>query len=330
MTERWLPVGPLLAQLQGLKALGLNADQLRAEIGPLPDDTKALVPIRSYLALWDCAQRDYGKPGLPSALAGAIPFGAFGMLDYLAGSATTLGACCESLALHFSIVADDTRVELELIDTLHWLRVRVDAHVPAHVSEFTLAILAVRLRHLLGSSFVPQQVLLPGISPAGTATHQQVFGSNRVYGAPVAAMAICQADWSLPARQADPFLHDMLKGLATQLSLGHASTPALEQSLRARLRDALPSNDASPARLARLLGLSERTLQRRLADAGRNFSAVVDDFRHEESIRLLSDPQLALVHVAATLGFSEQTSFTRAFKRWTGTTPAAWRTRQRG
>ena len=61
MTERWLPVGPLLAQLQGLKALGLNADQLRAEIGPLPDDTKALVPIRSYLALWDCAQRDYGK-----------------------------------------------------------------------------------------------------------------------------------------------------------------------------------------------------------------------------------------------------------------------------
>lgn len=325
MTERWLPVGPLLAQLLGLETLGLDTTLLRTEIGPLAQDPSALVPVRSYFAMWEAAQRAYGHPGLPTALAGAIPLGSFGMLDYLAGSASTLGGCCESLALHFCIVADDTRVELELLEGSRWLRVRTDPHVPAHVAEFTLALLAVRLRHLVGPGFAPQQAHLPCAMPADTALHRKVFGNAIVYAAPVAGLAMRDTDWSLPVLQADAYLHAMLKSLATQLALGKSGTSALEQSLRARLRDALPSGDATPARVARLIGLSERTLQRRLADIGRSFSAVVEDFRHEEAIRLLSDPHLALVQVAARLGFSEQTSFTRAFKRWTATTPAAWR-----
>lgn len=329
MTERWLPVGPLLAQLLGLETLGLDTALLRTALGPLAQDPAALVPVRSYFAMWETAQQAFGRPCLPTALAGAIPVGSFGMLDYLAGSASTLGGCCESLALHFCIVADDTRVELERLGPTRWLRVRTDPHVPTHVAEFTLALLAVRLRHLVGPGFAPRQAHLPCARPADTALHQKVFGKQIVYGAPVAGLAIQDADWSLPVLQADAYLHTMLKGLATQFALGKSDTSALEQSLRARLRDALPSGDATPARLARLIGLSERTLQRRLADMGRSFSAVVEDFRHEEAVRLLADPSLALVHVAARLGFSEQTSFTRAFKRWTATTPAAWRTGHR-
>jgi AraC-like DNA-binding protein len=113
------------------------------------------------------------------------------------------------------------------------------------------------------------------------------------------------------------------------MNLGQPDRSGLEQAMRSRLRDALPSGDASPARLARLIGLSERTLQRRLAEDGRNFSAVVEDFRHEEAVRLLADSKLAVVQIASSLGFSEQTSFTRAFKRWTSTTPAAWRAKHR-
>jgi AraC-like DNA-binding protein len=77
--------------------------------------------------------------------------------------------------------------------------------------------------------------------------------------------------------------------------------------------------------MARLLGLSERTLQRRLAELDRGFSSIVEQFRREEAALLLSDPRVAVVEVAARLGYAEQTSFTRAFRRWTGTTPAAWR-----
>ena len=77
--------------------------------------------------------------------------------------------------------------------------------------------------------------------------------------------------------------------------------------------------------MAVLLGVSERTLQRRLTELGRSFSDVVEDFRREEAARLLATPGLHLVEVAGRLGYAEQTSFTRAFRRWTGTTPGAWR-----
>ncbi|TXT38054.1 MAG: AraC family transcriptional regulator [Comamonadaceae bacterium] len=324
-TQRWLPVGPLLAQLQGMKVLGLDTQRFRARLGPLPEDPMALVPVERYLALWDAALHDYPQADLPTALANAIAFGSLGMLDYLAGSARTLGGCCESLALHLRIVADDTRVELDLLDATHWLYVRTDGHVPIQVCEFTLAMLVLRIRHLVGNSFMPQQTLLPCPRPSGKTLHPQVFGSPIVYDAPLAGIAIRHADWALPVRQADAYLHDMLKGLAKQLALGQSDTPVLEQALRARLCEAIPCGNASPKRLAQLIGLSERTLQRRLSDIGRSFSAVLDDFRHEEAIRLLCDPQLALVQIAARLGFSEQTSFTRAFKRWTSITPAAWR-----
>jgi AraC-like DNA-binding protein len=85
-----------------------------------------------------------------------------------------------------------------------------------------------------------------------------------------------------------------------------------------------------PARMAALLGVSERTLQRRLSDVGRTFSDVVEDFRREESALLLCDPTLHLVDVASRLGYAEQTSITRAFRRWTGSTPGAWRDARKG
>jgi len=93
---------------------------------------------------------------------------------------------------------------------------------------------------------------------------------------------------------------------------------------RARLRDALTDRGADMHRIARLLGISVRTLQRRLASSGSSWSGVVEAFRRDEAARLLAGPT-PLVDVTARLGYREQTSFTRAFRRWTGKTPAQWR-----
>jgi len=80
----------------------------------------------------------------------------------------------------------------------------------------------------------------------------------------------------------------------------------------------------------KLFGVSERTLQRRRRDPGRSFSAVVEEFRHEEAVRLLQEGRLHLVQIAVGLGCAEQTSFKRAFKRWTGETPSARRAARQG
>ena len=325
-TPAWLPVLTLRLQLQGLSSLGLDSERLQARLGPLPEGADALVPVQTYLDMWDEAERLYGRPGLPSALAHAIPFGAFGALDYLVGSADTVAGCCESAMLHFAMVAIDVALEIDpLVGGDHALRVRALAPLPVQALEFTLAALCSRLRYISGGSFQPRLVGLPLPRPADDAVRQRVFGLAPAYGHPCAELLVDAATWQMPTRSADPFLHATLKGMAAQLQLAQPGDSTLERALRARLRDALAQGRADAARMAALLGVSERTLQRRLTEAGRSFSDVVEAFRREEAVRLLATPGLHLVQVAGRLGYAEQTSFTRAFRRWTGVTPGAWR-----
>jgi len=79
--------------------------------------------------------------------------------------------------------------------------------------------------------------------------------------------------------------------------------------------------------VARRLHVSTRTLKRRLADQGTSFSAVLEGVRHQRALLLLENRQLGLADVAGRLGYSDVANFTRAFRRWTGRTPAAYRTR---
>ncbi len=327
----WLPVQTLHLQLKGLQALGLDSQRVRDRVGPLPEAPDDLVPLQCYLDFWEEAQALYGLPGLPTALAMAIPFGAFGALDYLVGSADTVAGCCESAQLYFTMVAKDVRLELDpLSNGDHAVRVRGPGQqaVPAAAQEFTLAAVFNRLSYVCAGHFKPRMLGLPFPSPETDAVRLRLFGMAPTYGYPVAEMVIGAETWNTAAHSADPFLHSTLKRMAGQLHISEPDDSPLEQALRLRLRSALAQGRADPGRLASLLGVSERTLQRRLGELGRSFSGVVEDFRREEAMRLLLQPDLPLVEVASRLGYAEQTSFTRAFRRWTGSTPGAWRNAQ--
>jgi AraC-like DNA-binding protein len=322
-----LPVVNLQAQMQGLVALGLDMQRIRARVGPLPLEPDAMVPLQAYLDMWDEAQAVYGKPGLPTALAMAIPFGAFGALDYLVGSASSVGGMVESAVLHFAMVASDCWLECDSDDRgLHVVRVRAMPWVSVTVLEYTLAIMLSRLRYLTNNHFRPLRVALPGPKPPHDPAREQLVAATLEYNFPGAEIVVDVDTWEQANPNADPYLHATLKRLAAQLGLDSSSHSPLEQALRMRLRGALAQGRADPARVATLLGVSQRSLQRRLQEAGRSFSEVLEDFRRDESAHLLCNPDLSLVEIAFRLGYTEQTSFTRAFRRWTGTTPGAWRT----
>ena len=79
--------------------------------------------------------------------------------------------------------------------------------------------------------------------------------------------------------------------------------------------------------VAHELGMSVRTLARRLGDLGVSFAQILDELRHDLALRYLRDPNLSLSQIAFLLGYSELSAFSHAFRRWTRTTPGAWRTR---
>ena len=111
-----------------------------------------------------------------------------------------------------------------------------------------------------------------------------------------------------------------------------ARGPSVTEEVRRILSEALarePNEARLPAVAARLQ-LSERSLQRRLADEGVQFDSVLEALRRELANNYLEDPRVALREIGYLLGYSEPSAFNRAFKRWTGTTPAAARAAIRG
>ena len=101
--------------------------------------------------------------------------------------------------------------------------------------------------------------------------------------------------------------------------------------LPTRIRGLLSERADYPAvgALARELHMSERTLKRKLADHGTTYSAIRDDLRRQRALLLLENRELSIGEIAGRLGYSELPNFTRAFRKWTGHTPAAYRDRDR-
>jgi AraC-like DNA-binding protein len=87
----------------------------------------------------------------------------------------------------------------------------------------------------------------------------------------------------------------------------------------------LPKGAPEAGRIAKTLGLGERTLARHLSSEGTSYQRVVNDLRRDAARSYLSDPELSIGQVAYLLGYSEQSAFTTAFRRWTGQSPRAYR-----
>lgn len=131
---------------------------------------------------------------------------------------------------------------------------------------------------------------------------------------------------SKPLLGADPALGRVLERYADRVLL---SKPSVEEALVDRVRrllfTELRGEAPQAADVARRLGMSERTLSRRLKEEGVTFAALLDSVRHEMATRRLGAPDGNPAEVAFCLGFSDVSTFYRAFRRWTGTTPAQFR-----
>jgi AraC-like DNA-binding protein len=145
-------------------------------------------------------------------------------------------------------------------------------------------------------------------------------------GSPHAQLVLDLALLSSPVASADAelagFFHSLLERAAP-----FADEPSLLRDARVAIRDRLPRGTPTAATIARALGLGQRTLQRRLAEAGVGFGDLLDETRRTLADGYLANHDLSLSEIAYLLGYGEQSSFFRAFRRWHGTTPAAYRQR---
>ncbi len=192
-------------------------------------------------------------------------------------------------------------------------------------NEATLASSVAIMREVAPAPVVPQEVHFQHRAPKSVEAHLAYFGCPVVFDAPNDGILLSADTLAQPNRLGDPAIAKFLRPhLDSELEAGERHT-SFEQTLLRRISDRLSEGPPRTADLAREMGMSERTLHRRLSDGGTSFQILLEQARRQLAEGLLLQSDHPIAEIAFLTGFSEQSAFTRAFKRWVAQTPAAWR-----
>lgn len=304
--------------------------QLLARVGLSPEPDAAWagesVAVDAYYDLVERAAGP-GDHGLPFRYAEALRVDDLGALGLALKTAPTARDALGRL-VRYVLVLSDT-LEYELLDW-PWGAVLALTGRPARrrgaalANECALAAVTSALRQILGVRLVPREVTFRHDPPADDGPHRAFFGCAVTFGAPLDGVHLRAEQLTRRTLLGDEGLSAYLLAQLDDLR-ARAPERSTVAAVRGAVADGLPDGRPSRARVAGRLGMSERTLQRRLAEDGASFQGVVADVRREAAEALLRSGGHSLAEVAFLAGFSDQSAFTRAFKRWTGTTPASFR-----
>jgi AraC-like DNA-binding protein len=158
------------------------------------------------------------------------------------------------------------------------------------------------------------------------ATYQEMFGCDIEFNAKRSALIVDEEVLEIPLRQPDPGLLQSLTQQAESMMDELKQKKTIILQVRAVLRRLMEHELPRKEKVAEALDMTERTLQRRLQEAGTGYQQLLDDIRRETAIEWLTTTQVAINEIAINLGFSEVRSFHRRFKSWTGHAPGEYRT----
>jgi AraC-like DNA-binding protein len=155
---------------------------------------------------------------------------------------------------------------------------------------------------------------------------ERFFGCPVKFGSHQNIIEFKLADLQIPLLTADNRLLTILRAHCEEvLSRRTEPTPTLVETVERLITDRLTRGDAKLESVATELGMSPRTLSRRLTEQSTTFNAIIEVLRKELALKFLQDSNLVLTEIAFLMGYTEISTFSHAFKRWTGTSPAAYR-----
>jgi AraC-like DNA-binding protein len=247
-----------------------------------------------------------------------------GLLYYVMASSRTLGEALQRLA-RYSTVTNEAlvfgyREGNRLVIDLSYSG--VPRHSDRHQMEFCMFAALRICRMLTGQKLVPQHFSIAHHWSGDTAEMSRFVGTKVEFGADRDEFALNIEARELPVVHADNHLNDLLlKYCEAALANRQGDVSQLRTKVENAISSLLPHGRVFVGDVARTLGMSERTLGRKLADEGLNFTDILQHLRRDLTVRYLDDRKLRVSQIAWLLGFKEVSAFTHACKRWTGKTP---------
>ena len=308
--------------------VGADACLRAAEISPADlEHVDARVPYRSIRALWEEAAAATGDPSFGVHVAESLPIGALDVLDYVLLAEPTARAGLSRMTKYIRLVHDRAELRL-LVEPTH---ARIVGGVPSSAApqfdEFIFAVLLLRSRHATGVAWKPERMAFQHQRTHDEGELARVFGCPIAFGAPEVELRFATSVLDLPHRSADRTLVPVVARFADAALESVPAPDDLVARASVAIAHRMPAELPTLPGTAAAMGLPERTLQRRLAEAGASHSALVDHVRRGLALKYLADAALSIGEIAFLLHFADSTAFDRAFKRWSGETPARYRSR---
>jgi AraC-like DNA-binding protein len=324
-------VGPLLALIE---RRGGDAAALlrRFDLPPTAaTDDEVRVSLEGLRAILDAAALAAGDADLGVHLGQQLPRGAYGVLEYSCRSAPTVRDALARIVRYIGLLNELVTITAREERGAAVIEQSIDGEplcVGRHANEFFVVMLLERTRQLSGAACIPERAWFAHPAPGDTRALVAAVGTDQLrFDAGKNGLALPASVLDLPISSADPTLLALMDKQAEQALAGRTAPTRFLGDVKARIAASLDAAPPEIEELAAALRMSRRTLQRRLGDEGVSFQQLVDEVRRERALELVGDAGRPLGDVAFQLGYAELSPFLRAFRRWTGTTPATWRAR---
>jgi AraC-like DNA-binding protein len=291
------------------------------------------LPLESVINLWEHARRSTGDEHIALDVAEFLPFGAYKTYDILLATCPTVGDALRKAARYNGYVNDAFRPTLQV--SRGQARIEyfncVDAKCnPPEYLEFIFACFLLRFRLTTGVDIRPTEIHFQHRAPRNLSAHQRLFRATLRFNQPVTRVFMDPSVLRIPQLFADGATCELLEQYIRAAMARPGATDELTLALRNTISGSLSSARMTLPAAARSLGISRRGLQRKLKVRGLTYREFYRALRREVAVAMLARSETTASQVAESLGFSELSSFSRAFKQWTGASPRAHRDKRRG
>jgi AraC-like DNA-binding protein len=297
----------------------------RANLSPQQaQNPDARIPVRDQIQFLNLVADELDEDFLGIRLAETIDLRQLGLLYYVAASSDTLGDALQRVARYSTILNEGVRIKYRpgkhLVITFTYFDVA--RRYDRHQIEFFITTLLRICHELSGVALLPLSVKLMHHRANMPPEFNGLFGScvtfnshvdEVIYSGPIAHTSLLDTD---------PYLNSLILGYCEEaLAKRHRKSATWRLRVENAIAPLLPHGDAKIGQIAARLGVSQRTLARRLATEGLTFLKILDDLRCDLAKRYLQERELPISEITWLLGYKEPSAFTHAFKRWTGSAP---------
>jgi len=312
-----------------LEANGVDGLALFRQAGmdaELLADPNARFSLTQTTRLWELAVDATEDPAFGLAVSNFVNQTTFHALGYSLIASTSLKDAFERLVRYFCIVSNAAELGFERVGDRYVFRIlRLNGNQPAFAAQEALLATNLRMcRSLAGSDFNPLAVRLPRAKPENTAPYRQLFRVDVEFDSAEMSMdfAADAIELALPSANEELALHNdaILKRL-----LAGMSRDKLSQQVHECIIELLSKGEPSHEEVAQKLNMSLRNMQRKLRETGTSYKEILDETRKELARDYLADPAYSISEITFLLGFTDTSSFSRAFRRWEAETPSQYR-----